>query len=473
MNTTQFPIWESTWPKLPPRTRLFNLEPVGLGTAYVESLTCYIAREAAEHQVPSWVIVSRDIAPKMPRKTLAEPSGHSDLYGNLGPSLNGMCGTAAQVVRIMEELTGRSGLAELTMLRWKDVLAPSALVRRYRAWCPICLEEWKVKGKPIYEPLLWALKETDVCVDHFVPLAMQCPKCNKVHGPLMWYSKPGYCPRCKSWLGYNAFKQFPEKTDPFASIGEWRRFKSMGVGQLVAVRPEQIMAGTTEIFSRNIRFLRDRMFKGNVSEFARLAHHSRLTLNTWAAGKQLPQLLSVLFLAYRFNFLPQNLLLAELTEDRPIDIRQCPDQVAVYVKRRKRKRDQEGIKNYLQMTLNANIDPPPSFRRVCTRVQIDQGQIAKAFPDLARQFMERYKHYVEKRSAERRGSIVAALRQAILKINGRGEFPTLSRTRRELEDPNWLREQWVRAEWKRIAAELGFLRHGLPNKPAIQEPTHE
>jgi hypothetical protein len=131
------------------------------------------------------------------------------------------------------------------------------------------------------------------------------------------------------------------------------------------------------------------------------------------------------------------------------------------------------LRYYFQFTLNANIDPPPSFRRLCLRAQIDQGNAATAFPDLAKQIMERYKRYVDKRSAERRGNIVAALRQAILSINGRGEFPTMARTQRELADPNWLREEWVRAEWKRIAAELGFLRYGLPNKPAIQEPTHE
>ncbi|MFZ1072567.1 MAG: TniQ family protein [Verrucomicrobiia bacterium] len=470
MNTTTFPAWESTWPELPTRTRLFNLEPIGLGTPYVESLTSYIGREASEHQVPPWFIVSKDIAPKMARKTLAEPSGHSDLYGKMGASLNGFCSTAVEVVRIMEELTGRSGLAELTMQRWGHVFAQTGLVRKYRAWCPVCFEEWKVKSRPIYEPLFWAMKETDVCVDHFVPLATQCPKCNKAHGLLTWYSKPGYCPRCKSWLGYNAFDQYCKQPESLSSINKWRRFKSLGVGHLVAVRPEQITAGTTEIFSRNIRFLCDHVFKGNVSEFARLAHHSRLTLKKWAAGEQLPQLLSVLFLAYRFKLLPQNLLLAELPGDRSLDIRQCPDQVTVHVKRRKRKRDQEGIRNYLQLTLNAKIDPPPSFRRVCIRAQIDQGQIAKAFPDLARQIMERYKNYVNKRTAERRGNIVAALRQAILKINGRGEFPTLERTRRELEDPNWLLEKWVRVEWKRIAAEMGFIRYGPPIKPSAQEP---
>lgn len=467
MNTTQFPIWESTWPKLPPRTRLFNLEPVGLGTAYVESLTSYIVREAAEHQVPSWVIVARDIAPRMARKTLAEPSGHSDLCGNLGPSLNGMCGTAAQVVRIMEELTGRSGLAELTMLRWKDVLAPSSLVRRYRAWCPICLEEWKLKGKPIYEPLMWALKETNVCVNHFVPMAMQCPKCKRGHGPMTWYSKPGHCPRCGSWLGFNAFKHFNHETDVSGAVAEWCRFKSMGVGHLLAVRPEQITAGAPGIFAGNIRFLRDRVFKGNVSAFERAVHHSRWTLKKWAAGEQLPQLLSVLFLASCFDFLPQDLLLAELPQARPIQIRQCPNQVTKRVQRKKRKRDQEGIRHYLQLALNANVDPPLSFRRVCLRALLDQGQVAKTFPDLAGQIMERYRRYVNSRAAERKEKILAALHHAISTIKGRSEFPSLGRVRRELEDPNWLREAWVWAEWKRIAEEMGFPRNGLLSKPPM------
>jgi hypothetical protein len=68
MSTETFAAWETTWPQLSTRTRLFNLEPIGLGTQYVESMTSYISRLAAEHQVAPWVIVSRDIAPRMSRK---------------------------------------------------------------------------------------------------------------------------------------------------------------------------------------------------------------------------------------------------------------------------------------------------------------------------------------------------------------------------------------------------------------------
>lgn len=43
--------WDMNIPAIPPRSRLYRLEPVGIGTPYVESLTSYIARLAAEHCV--------------------------------------------------------------------------------------------------------------------------------------------------------------------------------------------------------------------------------------------------------------------------------------------------------------------------------------------------------------------------------------------------------------------------------------
>jgi TniQ len=457
MSRATFAAWESTWPRLPARTRLFNLEPIGLGTPYVESLTSYISRLAAEHHVAPWVLVSRDIAPRMSRKTLGEPNGHTDLYAATSASLNGVCASAAEAVAAMEELTGRSDVSELTMLRYRHVLPPNGLVSRYQAWCPVCLEEWQVKGKRIYEPLFWAMKDTAVCPDHFVPLHSQCPKCGKLHSPLTWYSKPGHCPRCKSWLGYNAFVDFYNKPDPFASIAEWRSFKSLGVGHLLGIRPEQIAASGIGNFSRNIRVLRDHLFKGNVSEMSRAVQHSSFTVNEWAAGHQMPQLLSVLFLAYRLNLLPQELLCSALDPGQPFELRECPFEVTKHVRRRKRKRDQEGLRNYLQLTLDANISPPPSFRHVCIRAQIDQGHAAKSFPDLARAIMDRYQRYVKGRTAERRGTILAALRQAIAVVQGRGEFPSMRRVQRELKDPCWMREKWVRGEWKRIAEEMGLI----------------
>lgn len=317
----------------------------------------------------------------------------------------------------------------------------------------------------LYEPLLWAMKDTEVCPDHFVPLHTQCPNCHKLHSPLTWYSKPGHCPLCRSWIGYNAFEAFYSMPYPLASISEWRHFKSLGVGHLLGVRPEQIAAFGANGFSQNIRMLKARLFHSNVSEMSRAVEHSRLTLDKWAGGEQSPQVLSVLFLAYRLDLLPQDLLCSVLDPERPITLRDCPFEITKHVRRRKRKLDRDKLRNYLQLTLDANIVPPPSFRHICIRAQIDQGHAANLFPNLARAIMDRYKRYVKGRRAARRGAIVDALRRAIAVINAKGIFPSMQRVRRELDEPCWMMEKWVRVEWRRIVVEMGLM-SGHTREPA-------
>lgn len=54
------------------RTRLFHLEPVGMNTGFVESLTSYSARLAAAHNVTHASLFGREIPPLINRKHLRE-----------------------------------------------------------------------------------------------------------------------------------------------------------------------------------------------------------------------------------------------------------------------------------------------------------------------------------------------------------------------------------------------------------------
>ena len=63
-------------PALPPRSRLFHLEPVGLGTPWVESLTGYIARLAEAHGIETNKLVTREILPLLGRANLTDPLSH-------------------------------------------------------------------------------------------------------------------------------------------------------------------------------------------------------------------------------------------------------------------------------------------------------------------------------------------------------------------------------------------------------------
>ena len=55
--------WDMNIPPIPPRSRLYRLEPIGIATPYVESLTSYITRLAEEHCLTLKALVMGEIFP--------------------------------------------------------------------------------------------------------------------------------------------------------------------------------------------------------------------------------------------------------------------------------------------------------------------------------------------------------------------------------------------------------------------------
>ena len=55
--------WDMTIPALPARSRLYSLEPVGIGSPYTESLTSYTIRLAEFHHVSLKDLVTQEIFP--------------------------------------------------------------------------------------------------------------------------------------------------------------------------------------------------------------------------------------------------------------------------------------------------------------------------------------------------------------------------------------------------------------------------
>jgi TniQ len=110
---------------LPPRSRLYSLEPIGIGTPQTESLTSYISRLAAAHSVRVRDLVIGELLPHMRRLHFAD-SSHADLFSAFWRSetraLNGTCSLARRMVHALEEKTGRRDVRFLTLLTWSDVL---------------------------------------------------------------------------------------------------------------------------------------------------------------------------------------------------------------------------------------------------------------------------------------------------------------------------------------------------------------
>lgn len=184
--------------QLLPRSRLYRLSPQGLGTSLVESLTSFTSRLAEAHCVRVGVLLSQEVGPSISRRAF----NVSQMWMQVGHTMNGQGKHARRCVHHLERLTHQEGLAKLTFLPWSAILGSTHLLRKHKAWCPLCLSEWKAADKIVYEPLLWACGQVEVCPIHNLPLAQRCPHTGCQAQLPALTSWPGYCPRCEGWLGY-------------------------------------------------------------------------------------------------------------------------------------------------------------------------------------------------------------------------------------------------------------------------------
>src|SRR5260370_14361919 len=172
MPLSPYQSWDLTSLIIPPRTRLIPLEPLGVGTAYIESLTSYTCRLAQVHSITVGKLFNHEIGPMIEKLYLdSEHNGTNgsfcnNYFTNRGHMFNGVAKCAEDLVRALQALTLRQDLRFLTCLTSTEVVSEIGLLRRTRAWGPLCFGECPCEGRATYDPLLWRLHEVTVCPLH-------------------------------------------------------------------------------------------------------------------------------------------------------------------------------------------------------------------------------------------------------------------------------------------------------------------
>jgi hypothetical protein len=253
---TSVEMWDLQKPAIPPRSRLYHLEPIGIGTQDTESLSSYLCRLAQEHCVTSQKLVMGEIAPQMmgqDNELALTKKNVSTLFSNSDakPAINGMRTKTQSLVQALEELTQRKDLKFLSLLTWKGVINEKGLFRQYRAWCPQCNEQWRQENKVIYEPLLWSFREVDFCPHHNCLLVDKCPHCSSRLPVISNSLQLGFCSRCKGWLGSRGEESPVLTTDEL----EWNQYKIRSIGDLIAVAPRLEYQPTLKDLTRKLQLI--------------------------------------------------------------------------------------------------------------------------------------------------------------------------------------------------------------------------
>jgi hypothetical protein len=280
---------------LPPRSRLYALEPIGIGTPYVESLTGYVSRLADAHAVSVGDLLGREVSTLALKPLLRFFHGfHGQSY-----SINGLGDRCKEWVDALERATLQTDLQFLTLLPFKGFFSPMLLFRRTRAWCPECYELWRVSGNVVYEPLLWAIAPVTVCLLHRRELVETCPYCQRQLMPLAVYSRPGYCSRCQRWLGNGKGSGSSERSRlPHNDASLW---PAKLIGELFAAAPSLCSRCLNKVLISNFRACVDSAAEGNQRAFAQAAQVSDYAVGCRMTGEVLPKIDTLLRICYHLQ----------------------------------------------------------------------------------------------------------------------------------------------------------------------------
>jgi TniQ len=83
----RYEVWTVAPPEIPPRSVLYHLSPIAIGTPGVESLTSYLARLAEAHSISCGMLLKRLLLPYVPKvQWRCQVDGERSPKG-VGPSL--------------------------------------------------------------------------------------------------------------------------------------------------------------------------------------------------------------------------------------------------------------------------------------------------------------------------------------------------------------------------------------------------
>ncbi|MGL5832857.1 MAG: TniQ family protein [Waterburya sp.] len=430
-------------PPVPPRSSLYYLEPIGVGTPYVESLTSYIARLAEAHCLTPRLLLEREI-----NSLNTQFSEQKSLFGirQYSGEINGRGQTASKLVDLLEKVTLKESLKFLTLLPWSEIFPRKKLIKVTRHWCPLCYQDFISQNKPLYEPLIWSINVVESCSIHKTPLASLCHHCHQELPPLASNSRIGFCSKCGKWLG----KDMNKKTQNYQRYGkyeiQWNQYVNENIEKLISVSHLLNKPISRDLVSKSFNLCVNQVTQGNIAAFARLLGIPKNSVWMWSKGKSIPQIDTLLNICYRLNFSVLEFL--TIDKSQPIYLKLLNrnnvfNTHSSRISKNKTRVDWEFLEKYL---LEISIDKAetPSVTEIANELGYDRRVLTKRFPKLCHKISQKYitnkKQYSQKKIKSYCLEVEAVARKLCLQ----GTYPSEITVSQYLDKPGYFRYKEVR-----------------------------
>ena len=279
----------------PPRSRLYSLAPIGIGTPMAEGLLSYVIRLAAAHSVGPRRLIRDELMQACPE--LAKYRRAGPFFKSTTRSANGLYRFGEYFVEAVEKLC-RQEVGKLTLLPLKGLLpfnGPGLFAPTPR-WCPACYGEMLASRTDIYQPLAWSLDLYRVCPGHRIALADHCPVCGTVQEVIPRTPLIGFCSKCGTWLGQAHGEQ--SQLDPMEF------WFAQAIGEIVAELPVLQDWATRQRFVHQVGRAIDVFASGSRRQFCLRLGLPELALQYLFSSDKRPTLSLWLEIAYGLNVGP-------------------------------------------------------------------------------------------------------------------------------------------------------------------------
>lgn len=447
----QYDEWNLSLPPMPTRSTLYALQPIGMGTSLVESLSSYVTRLAEAHCVFPGRLMSKVVVPLVPGYSPLEQHGLFRESGAKSTLLNGTGLTARYGVQALLTLTGRTDLHCLTLLPLTAIFAAQArgLIRLTKAWCPVCYENWREQGQKVYDPLLWFFQTVVICPHHSCALHTRCPyqDCAQSLPAVAWRSRAGYCSYCQRWLGLPR-----EQVKAVSSLEEedlqGPQWVVRMVGEMLATLSTRSVFLNRERISNVLTHIASQITEGNITALARALGIVQSKVQAWCHGDRRPEIAMLLRLCHDLGLSLSDFLYQEIEMLQPS--LSVPSEHLPHVPKRKNSIKVEQVYLALEQILASKQHPPLSLGEVAQQLGLRYEILYKVHPAACHEIVARYKSYIQQRKEARLQRLQEEIRQVARQLHADGISPTQKRIAPYLSQPGILRHPQLRLFLKGI-----------------------